>query len=67
MRNGARCIEDRAAAPVASFFCKVVNLRRIRIFYIIQKYAKVKIIPTIKLSVYQNCNWAPLLRPSSTP
>ena len=51
MRNEARCIEDRAAAPAASFFCKVVNLLCMCIFYIIQKHAKVKIIPTIKLSV----------------
>lgn len=51
MRNEAGCIEDRAAPLAASFFCKVVNLLRVCIFYIIQKHAQVKIIPTIKLSV----------------
>lgn len=53
MRNEARYryIEERAAAPAARFFCKVLNLLHICIFYIIQRHAKVKIILTIKPSV----------------
>lgn len=51
MRNEAKCIEDRAAALAASFFCKVVNLLHMCLFYIIQEHAKVKIIPTVKLLV----------------
>lgn len=51
MRNEPRCVEDRAAAPAASFFCKVVNLLHVCMFYVIQKHAQVKIIPTIKLWV----------------
>lgn len=50
MRNEARCIEDRAVAPALSFFCKVVNLHMF-VFHIIQKHVKVKIIPTVKISV----------------
>lgn len=67
MRNEARCIEDRAVAPAPSFFCKVVDLLHVVIFYIIQKHVKVKIIPTIKFSVLQDYNSDPLLRPSGTP
>lgn len=51
MRNETRCVEDRAAAPAASFFCKVVDLLHACMFYVIQEHAQVKIIPTIKLLV----------------